>query len=80
MTPKEQAQILFDKFWPLCKANDEGLVRPVAIQCALICVDVIISDYESSIDYLPLSESRIVMETHPRYWKKVKEELLKLKP
>ena len=59
MTPKEKARYLVDKFLDRDYTDDD------AVECALICVDEIIS-------------STFVQNNTFNYWSEVKEEINKL--
>ena len=72
MTPKEKALELVDTY---CRAKlDNGIIgiyQPLAKQCALICVDVILNDVGAK-------DWELDTGTNTNYWKEVKQEINKL--
>lgn len=74
MTPEQaKAKELVDKFKPLCAIDISGNPSrmPNAKQCAIICIDEILSIINQVLDAFG-SES-------DGYYEKVKEEIIKLK-
>lgn len=72
MTPKQKAEELIDKFiFAQFEAGDIIKNPPLAKQCALICVDEIISELKSiQFDYdLEMDDRNI------RYFNEVKQEI-----
>lgn len=67
MTPKEKAIELINRFSIVgLQQRDEG------IECALICVDVILSSMEDEMDNYYYNKPKVI------YWQDVKEEINKL--
>ena len=79
-SPKEEAEELVDKFIQVdfCKDN-EGMYRPLAVHCAIICVDRIIKEIEEEIK--PYSYDNDIPTWNERIdaWKQVKSELEQMK-
>lgn len=76
MTPKEKAQELYNKFYselyPLHSIKPE-----ISKRCALMAADEVLK-IDDTIKSLPLTETRIMMEAYPNFWKQVKVEINKL--
>lgn len=70
MTAKEKAKELVRNFAPYCTYDKDGLVVPLAKQCALIAVDLIISELSKGHSYDYSYEQN--------YWQSVKQEIQKL--
>jgi len=78
MTPQEKAKELVDRFIPYCTYNKDGLVIPMAKQCALIAVDEVIN----SRPVLPSTAPQITLDrcclAAKEFWQQVKQEINKL--
>lgn len=72
MKAKDKAEELVKKYQPYTY-NDDGLNN--AIDCALICVEEIISSYSE----LTLDGKKFPMRQIENYWLEVKQELIKMK-
>jgi hypothetical protein len=77
LTPKEKAIELLESFKPFLFDQNARTARHNAKQCALIAVDEIL-EIGKMIENLPLTETRIMMEGYPSFYRKVREELEKL--
>jgi predicted proteasome-type protease len=81
MTPKEKAiKLCQDMAYTSMKTDfNEGYTLPLEIakKCALIAVDETLK-IGTMINDLPLSETKIIMEAYPKFWKEVKTEIEKL--
>ena len=64
MTPKEKAFELYNKFYMAIPSDEMGLSDEASRQCALIAVDLILTEHPMANDYF--------------YWLDVKEEIEKL--
>lgn len=75
MTPKEKAEELFNKYYSYLKSNlmDDKEAIDDAKQCALIAVDLTISQWEYIDTYL--ADANGELNPNLRYWYEVKEEL-----
>ena len=69
MTPKEKAEELFLKF-------RHNMLRKQAIDCALICVDEIVEQWEYVDTYIADLNGKL--NPNLKYWIEVKQELNKL--
>jgi hypothetical protein len=72
MTPKHKAEELFDKMSTNNGDEYHHCTKYVAIQCALIAVDEILSDYKNYLLH-ENTEYKGLM-----YWNEVKQEIQKL--
>ena len=79
MTPKDKCDELFEKYYE-CNFYTFGFYcKSTAKQCALICVDEIISSmpsYPKEIN--TLSGNVFILVPHLNYWQEVKTEIEKL--
>lgn len=75
MTPQEKAKELVDHFMDLSDEQEYNtpryMTKEMAIQCALIAVDEVISNIEPSV-------SMDVISARIKYWEEVKIEINKL--
>lgn len=72
MTPKDKAQGLMESFYGIMLPEENPNIRmDRAKQCALLCVDEILSMCE-------WYERRYKTKTVPEYWQEVKQEIEKL--
>lgn len=77
MTPKEHAEKLLKKFMTAIAEetmDSEKIIRYSSKQCALVCVEEILNDYDTKI----LSGRPSHLESCKGFWIDVKEELKKL--
>ena len=68
MTPKEKAQELIDKFFPLVEAYSSECQIDNAKRCALIAVDEIMEFLTQASEYLAFPEQI-------KYWQQVRKEI-----
>lgn len=80
MTPKEKATELYNKFFKCKNESGDYFVIPIsedAKQCALICVDEILS---GCCTYVSNKDAKwITDEETSEYWQEVKQEIINRK-
>ena len=73
MNPKQYAEHLVNQFIKVEYLKDyEGMYKPLAIQCALICVDEFLNYYGADAPYGSYEYDKNL------YYQEVKRELLKM--
>ena len=74
MTPQEKAQELVDQYMDVSEEREydtpRDMPKEMAIKCALIAVNEIITNIEPSV-------SMDVIESRVKYWNEVKQEIQK---
>jgi len=79
MTPKQKAKELYDKFFNKIDHFDAHWdIEKQAKQCALICVDEIIEEYDLKITVICYDYDRETWEEELEFWQEVKQEITNL--